>query len=390
MKRLHRLAGGLCCLAIAAMAGLTGCNNSSHVDQPTKPDTAPHDAAQPGGKKLKQVVLLINNSSSYWDAARAGMQAAAEKLKLADAGLEAVFEPNDGTTQGQLEHLRDLGTRSDVVGIAVSAVTANNLAVVEELRKLRKQGIHIICMDADVDRAKYRDAREYYVGTDNIQAGRALGMAARQLLADRKVDKGGYVQFVGYIGAQNAKDRMDGFKEKIGSQYTELGRMQDNTDPSLAQTSVREAITNHADLVALIGIWSYNAPAIASVVEHDFAAKRKNLTIATFDAEPGAIQGMSKGWIDLMVVQDPYDIGYQSTRALKALHEDDKATLKEMFPNAGKDGGDLYDTQLKVVVPNEKSPVTAELFKPVFGEHLLFMTLPTFQEWLKKYGLSGS
>ena len=90
--------------------------------------------------------------------------------------------------------------------MCVSAVEADNLAVVEELRNLRKKGVHVICFDADVNRAKYRDAREFYIGTDNIQAGRALGLAAKQLLESRKVTHGEYVEFVGYVGAQNAKE----------------------------------------------------------------------------------------------------------------------------------------------------------------------------------------
>ncbi len=99
---------------------------------------------------------------------------------------------------------------------------------------------------------------------------------------------------------------------------------------------------------------------------------------------------MGKGLIDVMVVQDPFDIGFQATRALKALHENDKATVKDMFPKEGAENGDLHDTSLKVVVPDDKSPVTADLFKPKFGDRVQFMTLSAFQQWLKKYDFTGS
>jgi ribose transport system substrate-binding protein len=166
--------------------------------------------------------------------------------------------------------------------------------------------------------------------------------------------------------------------------------MEDGGARPKAHETVRSALLAHPNLVDLVGIWSYNAPAICDVVEQDYAAKRKQFTITTFDAEPGAVAGMGKGLIDVMVVQDPFDMGYQATRLLKALHENDKAVVQDLFPNAGKPEGDLHDTGLKVVVPDDKSPVTADLFKAKFGDSVKFMTLADFQAWLKKYGLTGS
>ena len=45
-----------------------------------------------------------------------------------------------------------------------------------------------------------------------------------------------------------------------------------------------------------------------------------------------AIEEMAKGNIDAMVVQNPFDMGFQSVRLLKAMLTDDKAMIGEMFP----------------------------------------------------------
>ena len=42
---------------------------------------------------------------------------------------------------------------------------------------------------------------------------------------------------------------------------------------------------------------------------------------------------------------------------MKAMVQDDEETVKEMLPNLGKEGGDIYDTGIKVVVPDEGSPL---------------------------------
>jgi ribose transport system substrate-binding protein len=191
------------------------------------------------------------------------------------------------------------------------------------------------------------------------------------------------VQFVGKTGAQNARERMDGFKGTVGEKYEEKARMPDDGEARKARASVRDAITNFPDLKMLVGIWSYNAPAIVDVVKE---TERDDLTVVTFDAEKLAVEYMGQGHIDAMVVQNPFDMGYQMVRLLKALHGDDETTVKEMFPKHGQAGGDLYETGLKVVLPSDKSPV----MKVKFDEGVEVLTLDKFKEWLAKYNLESS
>ncbi|GIW94528.1 MAG: hypothetical protein KatS3mg110_2569 [Pirellulaceae bacterium] len=332
----------------------------------------------------KRIILLTNGNSPFWDAARQGLKEGATQLDLAASGLDAVMEVNDGTPDGQISKLRQFLSQDDIVGVAVSALDADNAAVAELMKALRAKGVHVITVDADVNPEKFRDARLCYIGTDNLAGGRALGTACRHILLSRNVTSGSYVQFVGRTGSDNARKRMDGFKEAVGSEYREADRMGDDLDRTKARENVRNAITNHPDLVALVGIWSYNAPAIVDVVREKNA--RNKFTIVTFDAEPLAISHMAEGAIDAMVVQNPFQMGYLAVKVLKALYEEDEQTLQEMFPRMGEPDGDIYNTGLKVVVPDQGSPLKPELF----DSNVEFMTLSAFQEWLKKYNLQGS
>lgn len=326
----------------------------------------------------KRIILLTNGNSPYWDAARAGMKDAETEFKLNDAGLRAVMEVNDGTPQGQLDKLRQFASQGDVVAVGVSAIDANNAAIADTLREMQKKGVKIVTIDSDVDRAKYRDARFAFIGTDNLAGGRELGVCAKNL----RPEGGGYVTFVGRTGAQNAIERVGGFATGAGESFKSLDNMGDEMDRTRARDNVRNAIQNHAEkLKAVVGIWSYNAPAIVDVVKE--MNKRKELTVVAFDAEPVAISQMADGMIDAMVVQNPYQMGYQGVKALKALVEGDKATLDQTFTGAEKD---IYDTGLKVVVPDANSPLKKEMF----GPKTEFLTLAQFREWLAKYKLTGS
>ena len=113
--------------------------------------------------------------------------------------------------------------------------------------------------------------------------------------------------------------------------------------------------------------------------------RREDFDVCVFDAEPLAIKQMSDGDVDVMVVQNPYQMGYQAVKLLNALVEDDTQTVGEMFPNADQENGDLYNTGMKVVVP-EDSPLKPESF----SENAEFMKLGEFQKWLDQYNLSGS
>lgn len=346
-------------------------------------------AKQPGtsssGSASKRLIFLINNPDPFWDACRAGLMEGAKKFELEQAGLSVSMESNDGTAQGQIDKLRQYASQSDIVGIAISVIQADNVAIIEEMKNLQAKGVKVITVDGDVNTARFRDARPYYIGTNNVVAGRMLGAATKAILEAKGVKQGGYVQFAGFTDNDNARNRMDGFKEGVGSAYTEKDRMPDETNRTRAQENVRNAIINHSDLVAIVGIWAYNGPAVAHVLEE--RKMRDKLTCVTFDADADSITQMAEGNLDCMCVQNPFEMGYASVKLLKAMHQNDQATIKEMFPQAGQENGDIFTTGLRIVVPDVGSPVKSELFDSQVVE---FMTLSQLREWLKKYNLKSS
>jgi ribose transport system substrate-binding protein len=360
--------------------GALGCQSEIPREAASDAALAPDLVAPAAATGVKRIIILTNGNSPFWDACRAGIQDANRELQLADAGLTAVMEVNDGTPQGQLDKLRQFGAETDVAGIGVSAIDASNAAIAEELLKLQSRGVYVVTIDSDLDRRKYRHARHAFIGTDNLTGGRVLGKCAQVL----RPEGGEYVTFVGRTGAQNAIERIGGFSEGSRDKLLEKDMMGDDIDRTRAKDNVRNAINNYPGLNTLVGIWSYNAPAIVDVVRE--LKLRSKMTIVVFDAEPLTIQYMQDGDVDAMVVQDPYAMGYQGVKMLKALVQKDLATLNEMLPDHGQPDGDLFDTGLKVVVPSDKSPIKAEHFT---GK-VQFMPLSEFQEWLAKYGLTGS
>src|SRR5262245_44069018 len=240
-----RLAVLLACAAL-----LTGCGG----------DSAP-TANSSGGKK--RIVFMTNGNDPFWDTCNAGLKEAAEQLKLGEKGYTAVMDKANFTAEGQIDKLRQYAMEPDIVGVAISVFQADNKTLTDELRKLQAAGKKVITVDSDVNRERHRDARSYYIGTDNFVGGQVLGKAARAALQGKGTTSGGYVQFVGATDVDNGRQRMNGVQETVGKEYEQLDRRPDAGNREKATDNVRTALDNHGEkLIALFGIWAYNAPAI--------------------------------------------------------------------------------------------------------------------------------
>jgi ribose transport system substrate-binding protein len=360
-------------LILSAVAHIAGCG--------TAEKGAP---GSPAG--LKRLVFLTNGDDPFWDTCHAGLKEAAAVLELEKAGYTVVMDKGNFKPEGQIDKLRQYATEPDIVGIAISVVQSDNKTIADELKSLQAQGKKVITVDGDVNRERFRDSRTYYIGTDNFVAGRALGAAARKILQAKGKKSGGYVQFAGFTDNDNARSRMNGVQDALGKEYDELDRKPDQGSRDKARDNVRTALDGDGEkIVALFGIWAYNAPAIADVVAE--REVRDKFTVATFDAASDAIKEMGKDNIDVMCVQNPFDMGYQAVRLLRAMCEGDEKLQQEMFPQLSKPDGDIYTTGLRIVVPSQESPVKADDFDAKVVE---FMTLDAFEAWLQKYNLKSS
>jgi ribose transport system substrate-binding protein len=360
-------------MVLCLLAALAGCSS-------TKQSSAPASA---GG--AKRFVFVTNGDDPFWDACNAGLVEGAKRFGLEAKGLRVVMEKNNGTAQGQIEKLRQFGSQSDIAGVAISVIQAENAAIVEEMKSLAAKGVKVITVDGDVNRDTFRDARSFYIGTDNVVGGRLLGAAAKAILAARGKTNGGYVQFAGFTDNDNARARMNGFKETLGVGYAEVDRMSDEMDLAKARDNVRTALVNHPDLAALVGIWAYNAPAIAEVVQE--RGVRDRVTVVTFDAQAAAIERMAAGQIDAMVVQNPFEMGVRTVRLLTAMHTGDEAAIAEMFPNRTAPDGDVHTTGLRLIVPDTDARVQPT---DIDMQGFEYLPLTKFREWLASYGLSSS
>ncbi|TWT49869.1 D-allose transporter subunit [Thalassoglobus neptunius] len=328
----------------------------------------------------KRIVLLTNGPDPFWDTCEAGAVAAAEELGLADKGYTLSYERGDFTDKGQLDKLKQYNLQSDIAAVGISVYNPESAAIAREMKKLRDKGVKVITFDGDIDREQFRDARFAYLGTDNLVGGRELGRAAKAIAPENAK----YSFFVGSTSAANAVARMDGFVEGMEGTGTEIERLADGADKIKNRNNVEGALDRNSDLNMLVGIWAYNTPIIVQVVKDKKI--RESTRVLCFDAAEASIKEMGDGNVDVMVVQNPYQIGAESVELLLALTEDDQETVDKFYPNYSQEGeGDLHRTDLRVVVP-DGSPITKDLLEP----ETVFMTYDEFKAWLAERSLVSS
>ena len=357
-------AWGLCASWLLLAAG---CGDSTETSQPGK-GAGPSSAATGGDVKLR-FVFVTNGNSDWWKAVETGMNDAGKEF-----GAQVELKRNEQETTGQIKLLEEVLSRSDVQGVAVSVYEAQAPGIADVLRELQKEGKKVVVIDSDIS-AENADARSAYIGTNNVKAGEAAGRAAVAL----RPDGGKVCAFVGTSSAANARERAEGFFLGAGPKFVKLEVFDDNGDFAKASSNVQTAIAKYPDLGLLLGLWSYNATRIAQQLK---AAPdvRKKVTVVTFDLDELAVGDITAGDIDATVCQNPYEMGYQGVKLLKALILKDEKTVKEVVPD-----GAIRDTGVRVIIPNTDSPVMKNKEK---GDDVI--TIDEMKKWLASTGLKSS
>jgi len=271
-------------------------------------DAACSNTQQSSTKKL---AFVTNNAADFWTIARKGCEQADSELGNVDVEFRI---PSDGTAAEQRRIVDDLLAKG-VSGLAISPVDPVNQT--QMINEVAKQ-ILVLTQDSDAPQSD----RACYLGTDNVAAGRQAG----ELIKEALPQGGKIMVFVGKSDARNAQERFQGIKETLqGSKVEILDLRTDDTDRVRAKSNVSDTLVKYADIAGLVGLWSYNGPAILNAVKD--AGKVGQVKIICFDEEDETLAGVKDGAIFATVVQQPYEFGYQSVLLMAKVLGGDSSSI---------------------------------------------------------------
>ena len=225
----------------------------------------------------------------------------------------------------------------DAIALAPSDRSAFKIVV----DRASKAGIPVIIYDSGIDTDNYRT----FVATDNYLGGEMGADRLGQLLSG----KGKIVMVKTTPGGASTTAREDGFRAELKKKFPAIQILDERYGmATVAQslTVTENMLTAHPDLD---GIFCSNESGSAGALQA-LRNRRKKVKLVGFDSSPTLIDGVEAGWIDSLVIQDPFTMGDTAvTQAVKAL-KGERTVKKIALPPHLVDKDNLHepaiDTQL--------------------------------------------
>ena len=266
----------------------------------------------PAAKTVKTVAFITNATSDFWKIARKGSDKA--DAELADVTVK-FKSTNTGAVKEQDGLIRDALDMDHADAIAISVV--DPVGQKQVINDAAKRAL-VITQDSDAPDTD----RALYLGADNRAAGRQAGDLIKKALP-----QGGKIMvFVGKKDVQNARERFDGLKESLqGSKVEIIDLLTDDTDPARARQNAYETLKKYPDIAGMVGLWSYNGPAILQALAPE--GKAGQIKIVCFDDERATLAAIKEGTIFGTVAQQPYEYGYQAVQLAGKILRGDRSGI---------------------------------------------------------------
>ena len=262
-------------LFLVVFAAVLSCGKSED-----KKDAGAGQAAN-SGDKIKIELVSKGYQHEFWRSVEAGAKKAGEEL-----GVEVNFiGPEKETEIGKQVGMVENAINKKVSALGIAALDPDALAVVA--KKAMDAQIPVVTFDSNVK----DDITSSFIATDNKAAG---AMAGEQLA--KLINGKGKVAIVSHNpGTTTAIEREAGF---------------------------REALAKYPDIA---GIYGTNEPSIFGVAK---GVEEKGLTgkvaLVGIDSSEDLAKFLEKGVISGLVIQDPYNMGYQTVQQLYKLSKGEK------------------------------------------------------------------
>jgi ribose transport system substrate-binding protein len=267
-------------LAILLMAGTAGCHRV--------------------GPRVVGVVPKGANHI-FWQTVHAGAIKAAQEY-----GFEVQWNaPALEIDSSRQIAIVDSMINQHLAGIVLAPVDKSALVVVVE--RAGRAGIPVAIFDSGID----TEAILCYVATDNLEAGRMAARRMGHILGGK-----GKVGVVGFMaGSASTMQREDGFTGEIRKSFPKVevtGVQFGMADRAKAMAVAENLLTAHPDLA---GIYADNESSAEGALQA-VATRGAKAKLVVMDASETLLAALRSGTVDSIVVQNPFRMGYESTKAI--------------------------------------------------------------------------
>ncbi|HXV97585.1 MAG TPA: ABC transporter substrate-binding protein [Anaerolineae bacterium] len=314
MKRLFLLL-----IAVALLFTLVACGAVQPAAQPAAQEPAQAEVAEAEQAAAKPaqtykdmtVGFIQTGSEGGWRAANtASFKETAEQL-----GINLKFYDAQNKLENQVSAFHQFNQDPEVDVIILAALETTGWE--EVLKEAKDNGKIVVLEDRRIDAPD--DLYATYIGSDFAEEGRKAAAEMCELLKDS--DKKVVWELVGNVGSSAAKDRGQGFREKMGECGIEIANSQTANWSITEGKQVTEAWLKESKDVQ--GIFAQNDEMGLGAIEALKEAGLKpgeDVKVLSVDATAGAFKAMLAGELNTTVECNPLLAPQVYEAALKALN----------------------------------------------------------------------
>jgi len=328
---------------LIVLLGMVGCAPAATptAAQPAAPAATepPAPAAAAMTYKDMTVGFIQTGSEGGWRAANtANFKETAEQL-----GVNLKFYDAQNKLENQLSAFRNFIADKDVNVIVLAALETTGWE--EVLKEAKDAGKVVVLEDRRIDAPE--DLYATYIGSDFAEEGRKAADEMCKLLEGS--DKKNVVELVGNVGSSAAKDRGQGFREKMGDCGIEIVKSQTaNWDATEGKQVMEAWLKETKDIQGVFGQNDEMGLGAALAIKEAGLTPGVDVKILTVDATAGAFKGMIAGDINTVIECNPLLAPQVYEAALKALNGE---TLPKWIPSQE---GVFYAADAEGILPTRK------------------------------------
>lgn len=238
----------------------------------------------------------------FWQTVHAGAVKAAREFHFEIEWNAPTLEVDSSR---QIEIVESMINRR-LAGIVLAPVDRHALVAV--VQRAAREGIPVSIFDSAIDTGSIVS----YVATNNTEGGRMAACRLGEILGGK-----GKVGVIGFMpGSASTMEREDGFQSEIRAHFPGIeivGLQFGMADRAKAMGETENILTAHPDLA---GLFADNESSSSGAVQALKSRRATTVKLVAFDASDQLLADLRSGVIDSLVVQNPFRMGYESTRAI--------------------------------------------------------------------------
>ena len=281
-------------------------------------------------QRLTLAVIPKGTANMWWDTVRLGAQEAAEK---ANATVVWTGPEMETDREKQIQAVDDMLVKK-VDAVVLGPNDFNALA--RSVEKVKDAEIPCIIIDSPVN----SDLYDAFAGTDNYQGG---ADAARRLGA--VLNGRGTVILTHFVqNSASTEERARGFKETLKSEFPAIVLAAEQYTLGTVEDARQKTTDMLTKIGQVDGMFAVNHPAsVGAYKALQTSGKCGNIKYVGFDSDPVLLEGIERGEVEALIVQNPFEIGYRGVELAIAKLKGEDVAKNNNVPSMIVDAANLAE-----------------------------------------------